>query len=91
MKAGLYYSNKLECVRSQRDFHVKCFAFDIIRAEGAREYRERNFERACRKFEEALSVFRYYVSFNPKWQEQGIDDDEIKEVDEQGSNEWEKA
>jgi tetratricopeptide (TPR) repeat protein len=60
---------------------LKLFAFDLIRNEGLREYAEKNYDRACRKFEEALSIFRYYVSFNPKWQEQGIDDDEIKEVD----------
>jgi tetratricopeptide (TPR) repeat protein len=38
-----------------------------------------------------LSIFRYFVSFNPKWQEQGIDDDEIKEVDEQGRDEFERV
>lgn len=47
-----------------------------------REYQEKNYERACRKFEEALSIFRYFITFNQKWQEQGIDDDEIKEFDE---------
>lgn len=70
---------------------MKLFAFELIRAEGTREFGERNYDRACRKFEEALSIFRYYLSFNPKWQEQGIDDDEIKEVDEQGKTDFEKS
>lgn len=82
LKAGVYYQNKLENVRAQSDFQVKMFAFEIIRGEGLREYREKSYDRACRKFEEALSIFRFHISYNPKWQEQGIDDDEIKEVDE---------
>lgn len=69
LKAGLYYTNKLEVVRGQSDFHVKLFAFEIIRDEGAREFALKNYDRACRKFEESLSIFRYYISNNPKWQE----------------------
>jgi hypothetical protein len=52
LKAGLYYSNKLEVVRAQNDFHLKLFAFEIIRDEGAREFQAKNYDRACRKFEE---------------------------------------
>lgn len=50
----------------------------------------RNFDRACRKYEEAFSIFRYYYSTNPKWSEQGIDDSELQEVDYLGTNEFEK-
>ena len=49
-----------------------------------------NFERACRKYEEALSIFKYYYSTNPKWNEQGIDDDELREVEDFGKDDFQK-
>ena len=52
LKAGLYYSNKLETVRGQSSFYNKLFAYEIIRNEGLREFTAKNFDRACRKFEE---------------------------------------
>jgi len=52
LKAGVYYTNKLECVRAQTDFHLKIFSVDIIREEGVREFKAKNYDRACRKFEE---------------------------------------
>jgi tetratricopeptide (TPR) repeat protein len=50
----------------------------------------KNYDRACRKYEEALSIFRYFYSTNPKWSEEGIDDSELKEVTYEGANEMEK-
>jgi len=62
LKAGLYYTNKLECVRQQTDFYCKLFAFEIIRDEGTREFHAKNYDRACRKFEEVrmISIFEYF-------------------------------
>lgn len=65
LKAGLYYSNKLEVVRSQSDFHVKLFAFEIIRDEGAREFALKNYDRACRKFEEVSILFHNNSPYSP--------------------------
>ncbi|CDW73168.1 peptidyl-prolyl cis-trans isomerase d [Stylonychia lemnae] len=90
LKAGVYYSTKLEAVRLQ-DFYPKIFSFEIIRNEANFEYLNQNYDRACRKFEEALSIFRYYICYNPKWQEEGINDNEIREVDEIGHNDYEKT
>jgi hypothetical protein len=52
LKAGVYYTTKLECVRSQPDFHLKLFSLEIIRDDGIKEFRAKNYDRACRKFEE---------------------------------------
>jgi hypothetical protein len=53
LKAGLYYSQKLEAVRSQKDFMLKIFAFEIIRREANEEFTMgKNYDRACRKYEE---------------------------------------
>jgi len=51
----------------------------------------KNYDRACRKYEEALSIFRYFHCYNPKWSEEGIDDKDLKEIDEMGLNEYEKT
>lgn len=88
-KASVYYSNKLETVRKQ-DFFPKLFAFQLIRKEADQEFLNKNYDRACRKYEEGLSIFRYYYSLDPKWSEQGIDDKDLRDVDFQGNNEFER-
>jgi hypothetical protein len=38
------------------------FAFEIIRDEGTKEFHAKNYDRACRKFEEVrmISIFVYF-------------------------------
>lgn len=48
-----------------------------------------NFDRACNKFEEALNVFRFYEATDATWQDKGIDDDKLREVDWKGTTEQE--
>lgn len=43
------------------------------------------------KYEEALCIWRYYICHNPKWEEQGIDDDEIEPIEETGCLEEEQS
>mmetsp|Transcript_10588 Transcript_10588/g.10667 ORF Transcript_10588/g.10667 Transcript_10588/m.10667 type:complete len:101 (+) Transcript_10588:125-427(+) len=68
LKAGVYYTTKLETVRKQ-DYYQRVFAFELIRNEANNDFARRNFDRACRKYEEAYSIFRYHYSTNPKWSE----------------------
>ena len=49
------------------------------------------YDRACRRYEEALGAFRYFEATDPSWQSKGIDDDHLVEVDIQGDTEEEKA
>ena len=84
LKAGVYYSQKLEAIREQ-GFFPKVFAFEIIKREAEAEFAVQNFDRACRKFEEALSVFRYYVCLNARWNEEGINDADIQPREEFGA------
>jgi tetratricopeptide (TPR) repeat protein len=84
LKAGVYYTQKHEVVRHQSDFHLKFFAYELINTEAHQEFAQRKFDRACRKYEEALSIFRYFEATDPNWQSQGIDDDHLREVDYQG-------
>ncbi len=54
--------------------------------DGNQEFLQGRFDRACRKYEEALAIFRYVESTDPNWQEKGIDDDKIKEVEIKGNS-----
>ena len=45
------------------------------------------YERACRRYEEALCMFRYHEATDPNWQSKGIDDDHLVEVDFVGDDE----
>ena len=35
-------------------------------------------------------MFRYYQCSNPKWNEEGIDDKDLKEVEDNGKNDYER-
>jgi hypothetical protein len=73
LKAGVYYTSKLECVRQQA-FHPRLFAFEAIMSNANREYADNQFDSAARKYEEAYSCWRYFKSKNPNWNNEGIDD-----------------
>ena len=83
----MYYTTKLETVRKQ-SYYPRVFAFELIMNDANTEYLKRNFDRACRKYEEAYATLRYFYSTNPKWSEQGIDDDELKEINFVGTKPW---
>ena len=77
LKAGVYYTQRHEVVRRQENFHVKYFTYEILSSDANCEFAQGNFDRACRRYEEALGVFRYYEATDPSWQEKGIDDDHL--------------
>lgn len=53
------------------------------------DYLNCNYESACRKYEEAYSIWRFFQSLNPNWSTEGIDDTKIEEIDWQGTNPFE--
>lgn len=67
LKAGVYYTQRHEVVRKQENFHVKYFAYELLSSEANSEFAQGNFDRACRRYEEALGVFRYYEATDPSW------------------------
>ena len=71
-------------------FEVKFFSYDLIKTDANNEFAQGHFDRACRKYEEALSVWRYYEATDASWQEKGIDDDKLREVDFLGTTDEEK-
>ena len=81
MKAGVYYTQKHEVIRIQKQFDVKLMVYELIKNDANSEFAQRQYDRACRKYEEALGCFRYYEATDPSWQDKGIDDDKLREVD----------
>lgn len=53
LKAGVYYSTKLEGVRHPSiPYHQRLFAYELIMKNAKIDYLNRNYESACRKYEE---------------------------------------
>lgn len=90
MKAGVYYTQKHEVTRFQTDFNVKFSCYDLISKDANSEYLQKEPDRARNRYEEALGMFRYFEATDPSWQSQGIDDDKLKEVDDEGETDFQK-
>ena len=81
LKAGVYYTTKLEAIRHpSQQYHQRLFAYELICRSAAQECATRNYDSACRKYEEAYSIWHYYYTTNPKWNTEGIDDTQLFEV-----------
>lgn len=77
LQAGVYYTKKLSNVRKQR-FHQKMFVHDILKEQGGKAFVEEDFNRACRKYEEALCIWRYYYCIGNNLEQEGIDDRDLR-------------
>lgn len=64
-------------VRRQENFHIRYFSYELIATDANAEFAQGHYDRACRRYEEALGVFRYYEATSADWQEKGIDDDHL--------------
>lgn len=60
LKAGVYYSTKLESVRHQSiSYHQRLFSFELIMRNARIDFLNRNYESACRKYEEVTSYSEF--------------------------------
>ena len=57
LKAGVYYTTKLECTRNQ-DYYPRLFAFELLMKQANREYYEGEVQSACRRYEEVSICFK---------------------------------
>lgn len=100
LKAGVYYTTKLEATR-QQSYYPRLFAFQLTMKSANQEYHMGNVSAACRKYEEAYSCWRFFVSSNGAGSD-GIDDTQsnlkdykLTEVEWEGEslqeNEWIKS
>ena len=91
LKAGVYYTTKLEAVRHpDQGYYQRLFSYDLIVKAASIEFYSKNPDAACRKYEEAYSIWHYYYTTNPKWNTEGIDDSQLFEVFWRGANEHEQ-
>lgn len=90
LKSGVYYTTKHEVVRQQETFDIKMLVYELIRNEGNDLVAQGKYDRACHKYEEALGVWRYFAATDPDWQEKGIDDDKLEEINYMGVTEEQK-
>jgi tetratricopeptide (TPR) repeat protein len=67
LKAGVYYTQKHEVIRIQKEFDVKLMVYELIKNDANSEFAQHQYDRACRKYEEALGCFRYYEATDPSW------------------------
>ena len=88
LKAGVYYTTKLESTRKQ-SYYPRLFAFQLVMKDANQQYFSGNHSSACRKYEEAYSMWRYFKSENPKWNTEGIDDTQLTEEEWKGKDEQE--
>ena len=65
LSQSIHYSEKHRVIRYQDDCRVNLIQYDILRKDANREYLHKKYDRACRKYEEALGCFRYYESTSP--------------------------
>lgn len=66
------------------------YSYLLISKDANSEYLQKEPDRACRRYEEALGMFRYYEATHPDWQSKGIDDDKLREVDDHGKTDYQK-
>jgi hypothetical protein len=60
LKAGVYYSTKLEGVRHQSiGYHQRLFSYELIMRTARIEFQNKNYESACRKYEEVTSYYKF--------------------------------
>ena len=84
-QAGLYNYDKYANTRNQR-FHPKIYAFNILKRMGNELFALSYYDRALRKYEEALSLFRYIKPKNARWREDGIEDSLLIYINDVGDN-----
>jgi hypothetical protein len=85
IKAGVYFSRKLDSVRNQTQFYPKNFAYELLVQTGNSDFAHKKYSAACRKFEEAYSIWRYFKT-KDNLPLEIVKEHQLDEVDWQGSN-----
>ena len=54
LQAGVYYTHRHEVTRNQESFDLKLYTFQLINKDANHEFAMGKYDRACRRYEEAL-------------------------------------
>ena len=65
----------------KNNISVNLLVYDLLKKDANEEYIQKKYDRACRKYEEALGCFRYYESTDPNWKDSDLNDGSLKNVD----------
>lgn len=85
-KTGLYCSEMVKNVHSQKSFDVRKAAFEVYRANGIKLINEGNFDEAHYSFCKALCIFKYIKNKNKNWRNEGVKDEHLIYCHDEGSN-----
>jgi hypothetical protein len=89
-KTGLYYCDMMKNVHNQKHFHLKRAAFEVHRLKGIELLENHNYDDADFSFCKALCIFKYIKNKNKNWKNEGVKDEELEFVEDNGDNPTEK-
>ncbi len=85
IKAGLFYLHKFENVRKQ-NFNQKIIVCEYLKENGNFSFKMMDFEKSCHSYEQSLSIFRFITNSNKNWKNEGIIDEDLRYLEENGEN-----
>ncbi|KAL4430467.1 hypothetical protein ABPG74_013317 [Tetrahymena malaccensis] len=89
IRAGLYYFQKFQEMHHQQ-IQQKYFASELLKISGNQKFKNQEYESACALYEQALSIFRFVRNKRENWQQEGLYDDDLEYIDENGKSDKEK-
>lgn len=89
-KEGLYNYSYLKNIYKQ-SYPIKKYTYEAIKLKGIQHLKFKEYENALEQFIKSICLFKYIECSNPKWNSgDGIKDNELKYIEEKGSNDSEK-
>ena len=89
-KEGLYNYSYLKNIYKQ-SYAIKKYTYEAIKLKGVQHIKFKEYENALDQFIKSICIFKYIECSNPKWNSgDGIKDNELKYIDDKGSNDAEK-
>ncbi|KAL4477101.1 hypothetical protein ABPG72_015414 [Tetrahymena utriculariae] len=89
IRAGLYYFQKFQEMHHQQ-IQQKYFACELLKISGNQKFKNQEYESACDLYEQALSIFRFVRNKRENWKKEGLYDDDLEYIDENGKSDKEK-
>ena len=89
-KEGLYNYSYLKNIYKQ-SYHIKKYTYEAMKSKGVQHLKFKEYDNALDQFIKCICIFKYIECSNPKWNSgDGIKDNELKYIEDKGSNDNEK-
>ena len=90
-KEGLYNYSYLKNIYKQ-SYHIKKYTYEAMKSKGVQHLKFKEYDNALDQFIKCICIFKYIECSNPKWNSgDGIKDNELKYIEDKGSNDNEKS